>query len=206
MGCAQGNRREVKIQRLPGFEETEEEHKKKMLQTQNQLTSHNAKAFLITCMDFRLLDDIVVAMDQMGYNNNYDQFILAGASLGFVQEKFPYWGDTVMDHLEIGLNLHHFRKIIFIDHEDCGAYKKFMPYNNKKEELASHKKCLQDAFDKLKKKFPNFGFTAFLMDLEGNMKEIEIDRHTVKYDSNTVDHEKTNFLSEVKNYGQGDSK
>jgi hypothetical protein len=32
-------------------------------------------------MDFRLIDD-------MGYNNNYDQFVLAEASLGFTQGKY----------------------------------------------------------------------------------------------------------------------
>jgi hypothetical protein len=36
-------------------------------------------------MDFRLIDDIVRFMDGKGYNNNYDQFILAGGSLGFIQ-------------------------------------------------------------------------------------------------------------------------
>ena len=72
-------------------------------------------------MDFRLLDDICRAMDSLGYNNNYDQFIVADASLGFCQNKYPHWRQTVMDHLEIGLNLHKFRQFIFIDHLDCGV-------------------------------------------------------------------------------------
>ena len=37
---------------------------------------------LLSCMDFRLLDDIVVFMNALGYHNNYDQYILAGSSLG----------------------------------------------------------------------------------------------------------------------------
>jgi hypothetical protein len=43
-------------------------------------------------MDFRLIDDMVHFMNNLGYNNNYDQFTLAGASLGFTQEKYPHWG------------------------------------------------------------------------------------------------------------------
>jgi hypothetical protein len=39
-------------------------------------------------MDFRLCDDIVKFMNEQGFNNNYDQFVLAGASLGFSQEKY----------------------------------------------------------------------------------------------------------------------
>jgi hypothetical protein len=36
-------------------------------------------------MDFRLVDDLVYFMDSIGLNNNYDQFVLAGGSLGFTQ-------------------------------------------------------------------------------------------------------------------------
>jgi len=39
---------------------------------------------VLSCMDFRLLDDTTVFMNARGYNNNYDQFILAGASLGTI--------------------------------------------------------------------------------------------------------------------------
>jgi hypothetical protein len=48
------------------------------LVTQDQLTAKTAKAMVLSCMDFRLLDDIVHFMNDKGYNNNYDQYILAG--------------------------------------------------------------------------------------------------------------------------------
>lgn len=79
------------------------------IKTQNQEVAHNAQCYLITCMDFRLIDDIVHFMDSIGYNNNYDQFILAGASLGFSQDRFPHWGQTLLDHMGIGRDLHDFR-------------------------------------------------------------------------------------------------
>jgi hypothetical protein len=66
--------------------------KLKLMETQDQLTAVHAKCFLITCMDFRLIDDITHFMDKKGYNNNYDQFILEGSSLGLTQTKFPHWG------------------------------------------------------------------------------------------------------------------
>lgn len=172
------------------------EHLKKY-QTQDQLTAHHASTYLITCMDFRLLDDIVKVMDEMGYNNNYDQFIVAGSSLGFIQDKFPHWGQTVMDHMEIGLSLHQFRNIIIIDHEDCGAFKKFMPYKNKEEELENHKICIQQSYLRLKKKFPDFKLEAYLMDLHGNIKQIDVDTTSGKYDAKTVDNDKTNFLADI---------
>ena len=60
----------------------------KSQRTQNQLLVHEAKAIIYTCMDFRLIDDVVLFMNKKGFNNNYDQFILAGASLAFVEERF----------------------------------------------------------------------------------------------------------------------
>ncbi len=95
--------------------------------TQNQLTAHESKCFMISCMDFRLIDDLVRAMEKLGYNNNYDQFIVAGASLGLTQKKYPQWGQTALDHMGIGKDLHHFREIIIFDDMDCRAYKKFHP-------------------------------------------------------------------------------
>jgi carbonic anhydrase len=167
------------------------------MKTQDQLTAHHASTYIITCMDFRLLDDVVDFMDALGFNNNYDQFIVAGASLGLVQTKFPHWGATALDHMEIGLSLHAFRDIMIIDHEDCGAYKKFMPYNNKEEEVAVHTQCLQEAYNMLGKRFPKFGFKAYLMDLHGKVKEIAIDKSQAHFESKNVDNEKAEFLSDL---------
>ena len=75
----------------------------KKFRTQDQTKAVHAEAFAVSCMDFRLVDDMVYFMDGLGYNNNYDQFVLAGASLGFTQEKYPSWGQALLDHLAIGL-------------------------------------------------------------------------------------------------------
>ena len=82
---------------------------------------------LLSCMDFRLLDDIVVFMNALGYHNNYDQYILAGSSLGANQEKFPEWTASWLKHLDLAILLHNIKEVIAIDHECCGAYKIFYP-------------------------------------------------------------------------------
>lgn len=57
----------------------------KPMLTQDQKTAKTAKCFVMNCMDFRLIDDSAYFMDSLGYNNNYDCFVLAGSSLGFTQ-------------------------------------------------------------------------------------------------------------------------
>lgn len=41
----------------------------------------DARALLLTCIDFRLIDNVVFKLNELGYTNNYDEFALAGASL-----------------------------------------------------------------------------------------------------------------------------
>lgn len=56
---------------------------------------------------------------------DYDQFILAGASLGYChpdKKNFGHWARTFNDHLRIALKLHEVKEIVFFDHEDCGMF------------------------------------------------------------------------------------
>lgn len=80
-----------------------------VMPTQDERTAQDARCFAVTCMDFRIVDDSVKHMDSLGLNKNYDKFVLSGASLGFTQSLYPEWGKAFLDHLNIGLSLHHFR-------------------------------------------------------------------------------------------------
>ena len=79
-------------------------------------------ALLLSCMDYRLVDDITRYMDGRGMANKYDHIILAGASLGAVTGKYPAWNQTFWEHLEVAIKLHHIHKVFVMDHRDCGAY------------------------------------------------------------------------------------
>ena len=66
-------------------------HWKDLFKNQNHLTAKSATTNLISCMGFRLIDDTCRFMDRIGSSNNYDQFILLGASLKFNQTKYHHW-------------------------------------------------------------------------------------------------------------------
>jgi len=143
-------------------------------QTQSQLTAHTAKAFVITCMDFRLIDDAVYFLDSKGYNNNYDEIILAGASLGYNQTKYNSWKKTVDDHINLAKKLHHIKDIIVIDHMDCGAYKLIYnkPKMTRKEEIKLHKSNFQTFKQLIKKSYPELTVKTYLMDIDGKMVDL----------------------------------
>lgn len=167
------------------------------IETQEKTTAHEAKTFLITCMDFRIQDDICNFMDRLGYNTNYDHFIVAGSSLGFIQKEYPHWGKTAFDHMEIGLSLHHFREVIIIDHEDCGTYKKLYPYNSKEEEYKNHEDCMQKVYNLLSKKYPKLKFRSYIIDIIGNIKEIKIVEDPFDYTNHRHIHNDHLFLKDI---------
>jgi carbonic anhydrase len=137
----------------------------------NQLTAKKAKAMVLSCMDFRLIDDEVYYFNKIGYTNNYDKFILAGASLGYNQDKFPTWSDTFDKHIEFAIDLHQIDEIMVVDHMGCGAYK--ILYNkqslSKQEEYELHKKNLIKFKNIINKKFPSLIVSTLLMDIDGSI-------------------------------------
>ena len=110
--------------------------------------SHTAKALVITCIDFRLVDEALAYLTSMALLNEYDEMIVAGACLGYntscynvkLGDNYPrlnsaptppdtnpdtnstLWTDCVDDHISISSALHKFSQLIVIDHLGCGAY------------------------------------------------------------------------------------
>jgi len=65
--------------------------------------SGKSEALLLSCMDYRLVDDTERYMSGRGLRDKYDHVILAGASLGVVSEKYPSWSKTFWEHLEVAI-------------------------------------------------------------------------------------------------------
>ena len=139
--------------------------------TQNQLTAETAIAIVITCIDFRLIDDAVLFFNSIGLNNNYDEFILAGASLGYNQTLYSAWTETLDKHIELSKQLHNISEVIVLDHMKCGAYKLF--YNlesiDRAKEIAMHKDNFIVFTQTINRKYPTLKVSTYLMDLDGKL-------------------------------------
>ena len=137
------------------------------------MIAHNAKVFLVTCMDFRFINDEITHMQEKGYDVNFDTFALAGVSIGINQTKYPEWEKTLYDHIEISKNLHHIKKVILFDHLDCGAYKTFCPgFKNEEEEKALHIEQLKIAAEKIKKKFNDLKVVCKIIDTKRTVEKV----------------------------------
>lgn len=133
------------------------------------------EALALTCIDYRLVDDGVKFFGSLHLTKNYDQVALAGASLAAVSPKFPSSNAAFWDHVDIAKQLHHIKKVVFLDHRDCGAYKvafgkAFAAAAD--AELAQHKGVMQQAKTMLAQKHPDLGCEGYLMALNGTTERL----------------------------------
>ena len=132
-------------------------------------------ALLLSCMDFRLMDDIERYMSGRGLRNKYDHVVLAGASLGATTDKFPAWNKTFWEHLDIAIKLHDIHTVIVMDHRDCGAYKIIIDADYAKDpriEKDTHAVQLGKLKGMISERHPKLKVETLLMALDGKVEVI----------------------------------
>lgn len=137
----------------------------------------NVDSLLLSCMDYRLVDDVARYMDGRGLTNNYDHVILAGAALGALTDKKKAWGEAFWDHVEVAKQLHHIKRVIVMDHRDCGAYRVFLGQDlkdDKAKETEVHADQLRKLAALLKEKHPDLEVELLLMALDGTVEPITL--------------------------------
>ena len=135
----------------------------------------HAEALVVTCIDYRLVDDAVRFFDGLGMKHQYDQVSLAGAALAGVSPMFPSSNAAFWDQLALARKLHGVEKLIVLDHRDCGAYKaafgaKFA--SERTAESAQHKSVMTSLKAELAAKAPGLAYDGYLMALDGSAERL----------------------------------
>ena len=133
------------------------------------------EALALTCIDYRLVGAGIHFIDGLGLTKDFDQVALAGASLAAVSDKFPTSNAAFWTHVDIAKSLHHVKKLVVLDHRDCGAYKvafgdTFAP--NPPQEDAQHKAVMEQLKAQLAVKHPDMSSEYYLMALDGTAKRL----------------------------------
>jgi hypothetical protein len=129
----------------------------------------------ITCIDYRLVDDAVRFFHGKHLTKDYDQVSLAGASLAAVSDKFPSSNAAFWNHIDIAKTLHHIRRVIVVDHRDCGAYKVAFGKDYQgtgAAETAQHKAVMEQVKAKLAKLHPELESEFYLMAVDGKTERV----------------------------------
>ena len=138
------------------------------------LAAGGTDALLLNCIDYRLTEATTRYMTGRHMAGKYDQLVLAGASLGAKNDKFPAWGATFWEHVQVAKELHHIKQVIVIDHRDCGAYKVILgkDLSDPKEEFAAHAAQMRALKSDIAKRHPDLGVQLLLMGLDGRVETV----------------------------------
>ncbi|MBI3103627.1 hypothetical protein HYZ05_01680 [Candidatus Daviesbacteria bacterium] len=118
--------------------------------------NHQAEAIIVTCIDFRLQEAINKWIAENFKNGTFDRVALGGGVKNL---------DSIMGQIEIAHKLHHIKKVILINHEDCGAY-------GEEGTPEKHSEDLRNAKAKVNGKYPNLEVEAFYLQLDGTFESI----------------------------------
>lgn len=135
-----------------------------------------ANTLLLSCMDYRLMDEVERYMLRRGLYHNYDHIVLAGASLGAITDKYPQWSKTFWDHLDLSVKLHGVHTVMIMDHRDCGAYKTLLGedfFQNPQRETSEHATKLMKLKAMILEKYPSIAVETLLMNLTGEVEMIQ---------------------------------
>ena len=92
--------------------------------------------------------------------------------MGVTAQKFKKWHKTFWDNIDISIKLHKIKKLIVINHRDCGAAKLV---NGKKEfskinETNVHKNSFKKIKKIFEKKYPKLRIELKLISLNNKME------------------------------------
>ena len=133
----------------------------------------NYEAMLLSCIDPRTQEPVRAYMETQGLLGKYSQFTFAGAAIGVVAPKFNAWHRTFWDNLAATIELHKIKKIVAIDHRDCGACR--IAYGDRSTstpeiETAQHRKVFAQFRREAAKHQPKLAVETGLMSLDGKME------------------------------------
>ena len=131
------------------------------------------QAMVLSCIDPRFQPIIFNYLKKRKLNGKYSFFTIAGSAIGVTAPKFRNWHKTFWDNLETSIKLHKIKKLIVINHRDCGAAKiingkkKFDNFN----ETKIHENSFTKIKNRLKNKYPKLKIETILATLNKKVEK-----------------------------------
>ena len=118
----------------------------------------NCKAMVLTCIDPRCQPKINYIMKKKNLIGKYSLFSIAGSTLGITSKNMKDWNKVFWKNFSISSQIHGIKKLIVINHYDCGLAKMLNKKKsfNKKLEKQIHDKSFKLLKKRFLKKYPKF--------------------------------------------------
>ena len=132
----------------------------------------NYKVMVLSCIDPRFQPIVFNYLRKKKLSGKYSSFTIAGSAVGVTANKFKRWHKVFWDNLETSVKLHNIKKLIVINHRDCGAAKII---NGKKEfSYINETKVHKSSFKKIKKifrkKYPKLSIELKIISLNSKVE------------------------------------
>ncbi|MBI2021722.1 hypothetical protein HYS93_02425 [Candidatus Daviesbacteria bacterium] len=121
------------------------------------MNTHSCETLIATCIDFRFQEYINDWIKENFSPKTYDRVAFAGGVKEF---------ETIFGQIETSKRLHDIKKVVLINHEDCGAY----------GESGTKKKHIQDlkqASSRIKKQYSDLEVATYYLKLSGTFEKIQ---------------------------------
>jgi carbonic anhydrase len=131
------------------------------------------EAMVLGCIDPRLQEPVRRYTARRGLTGKYSQFVIAGAAIGVVAEPFKDWHKAFWDNLATSVELHRIKRVIAIDHRDCGAAK--IAYGaekvaDRKTETETHRSAMAEFRKQMAARHSGLKVETGLMALDGRIE------------------------------------
>jgi carbonic anhydrase len=132
----------------------------------------NYKAMVLSCIDPRFQPIVYNYLRKKKLSGKYSSFTIAGSAVGITANKFKRWHKIFWDNFETSVKLHNIKKLIVINHRDCGAAKII---NGKKEfsdinETKVHKNSFKKIKKIFRKKYPKLSIELKIISLNSKVE------------------------------------
>ena len=126
------------------------------------------EAMVLSCMDPRFQPKVYEYLKKKKLTGKYSAFTITGSAIGVTHKKFKKWHSTFIDNLSTSIKLHKIKKVIVINHRDCGAAK--IVNGKKKFNSIIENKIHRESFKKIKKilnnRFPSLKISFKILSLK----------------------------------------
>lgn len=120
------------------------------------MSAHICDALVITCIDFRFQRSINKWLKANFGDYVYDRVALGGGVFDFY---------TILKQVEISNRLHKIKKVLLMNHEDCGAYGDLGTFERHKTDLEQEEVIIE-------KLYPHLDVETYYIHLNGTFDEI----------------------------------
>lgn len=133
---------------------------------------HECQALVITCIDFRFVKTTYEWLNKLGLNENYDLLTIGGVTKQIAAPDQIEFREFILKQVAISVDLHHIKQIIFIHHEDCGAYGGKSAFKDQAAEKDKFLADMQEAERIIKTKYAQLAFIKVYAQLNGTMEKL----------------------------------